>query len=52
MLGKHLPFDSQNDKEIGKKTIYQEISFQHQVWKNVSEEGKDLINKLLNKKKE
>lgn len=49
MLGRHLPFDSQDDKEIGRKTIYQEISFSHSVWQNVSEQGKDLISKLLNK---
>ena len=47
MLGRHLPFDSQDDKEIGRKTIYQEISFSHSVWSKVSESGKDLISKLL-----
>jgi len=49
MLGRHLPFDSEDDKEIGHKTIYQEISFKHPVWSTVSKEGKDLIKKLLNK---
>ena len=47
MLGRHLPFDSQDDTEIGHKTIYQEISFNHPVWQGVSEDGKDLIKKLL-----
>ena len=47
MLGRHLPFDSQDDKEIGRKTIYSEISFNHPVWANVSASGKDLISKLL-----
>lgn len=47
MLGRHLPFDSQDDKEIGRKTIYKEISFNHPVWSAVSAEGKDLISKLL-----
>lgn len=47
MLGRHLPFDSQDDKEIGRKTIYKEISFNHPVWSTVSAEGKDLISKLL-----
>jgi serine/threonine protein kinase len=32
LLGRHLPFDSQDDKEIGQKTILQEISFSHPVW--------------------
>jgi serine/threonine protein kinase len=47
MLGRHLPFDSQDDKEIGRKTIYKEISFNHPVWSTVSAEGKDIISKLL-----
>lgn len=49
MLGRHLPFDSKDDKEIGRKTIYKEISFTHPVWSTVSVEGKDLISKLLAK---
>jgi serine/threonine protein kinase len=49
MLGRHLPFDSTDDKEIGRKTIYQEISFNHPVWSTVSTDGKDLITKLLRK---
>ena len=47
LLGRHLPFDSPDDKEIGRKTIYQEISFSHPVWADVSADGKDLISKLL-----
>ena len=49
MLGRHLPFDSQDDKEIGRKTIYEKISFNHSVWSTVSNDAKDLINKLLQK---
>ena len=51
MLGRHLPFDSQDEKDIGRKTIYQEISFNHPVWQNVSPSGKDLISKLLIKER-
>ena len=47
MLGRHLPFDSTDDKEIGRKTISQDISFAHPVWNNVTNEGKDIISKLL-----
>ena len=43
MLARHLPFDSNDDKEIGRKTIYNEISFSHSVWDNVSEDAKDLV---------
>lgn len=52
MLSRHLPFDSNDDKEIGRKTISQEINFNHSVWNGVSEEAKDLVFKLLKKKKE
>ncbi len=47
MLGRHLPFDSADDKEIGQKTIFQSINFIHNVWDSVSADGKDLISKLL-----
>ena len=43
MLSRHLPFDSNDDKEIGRKTIYQQITFTHSVWENVSADAKDLI---------
>jgi calcium/calmodulin-dependent protein kinase I len=49
MLARHLPFDSKDDKEIGRKTIQDEISFNHKVWSTVSADGKDLITKLLKK---
>ena len=49
MLARHLPFDSQDDKEIGRKTIQDEISFNHKVWSTVSQDGKDLISSLLKK---
>ena len=52
MLGRHLPFDDRDNKEIVRKTIYQEISFNNPVWKNVSDEGKDLISKLLTKNRD
>ena len=43
MLSRHLPFDSTDDKEIGRKTIYNQIEFTHPIWQNVSAEAKDLI---------
>jgi serine/threonine protein kinase len=52
MLSRHLPFDSNDDKEIGRKTIYQQIQFTHSIWDNVSAEAKDIIFKLLIKNKE
>jgi serine/threonine protein kinase len=52
MLARHLPFDSNDDKEIGRKTIYQEITFSHSLWDGVSNTAKDLVSKLLNKSRE
>ena len=49
MLGRHLPFDSLDEKEIGVITIKNEISFEHEVWDPVSNEAKDLLLKLLDK---
>lgn len=43
MLGRHLPFDSVDEKEIGAITIKNEISFNHEIWGLVSMEAKDLI---------
>ena len=43
MLSRHLPFDSTDDKEIGRKTIYQQVSFSHNVWNNITSEAKDLV---------
>lgn len=43
MLSRHLPFDSTDDKEIGRKTIFNQIEFTHPIWTNVSEPAKDLL---------
>lgn len=43
MLSRHLPFDSTDDKEIGRKTIFNQIEYNHPIWLNVSEDAKDLI---------
>lgn len=51
MLARHLPFDSNDDKEIGRKTLYQQIEFTHPVWENVSAEAKDIVLKLLQKER-
>jgi hypothetical protein len=49
MLGRHLPFNSQDENEIGLLTVKKEISFDHQVWNQTSEEAKDLMRKMLTK---
>jgi len=43
MLSRHLPFDSADDNEIGRKTIYNQIEFTHPVWEGVSDHAKDLL---------
>jgi len=44
MLSRHLPFDSTNDKEIGRKTIFNQITFTHPVWEGVSLAAQDIIS--------
>jgi hypothetical protein len=43
MLSGTLPFDSDDDREIARKTIYEEITLSHPVWQGVSEDAKDLV---------
>lgn len=43
MHGGFLPFDDENDKEIARKTIYDEPDFKYRSWNDVSPEAKDLI---------
>lgn len=43
MLSGTLPFDDQDDREIAKKTIYQEVTLSHHNWESVSDDAKDLV---------
>lgn len=43
LLSGMLPFDSEDNKETARQTIYDPVPFDHQVWKYVSDESKDLI---------
>ena len=43
MLSGTLPFDSEEDKEIARKTIYDEVQMEHPAWQKVSEDAKDLV---------
>jgi hypothetical protein len=43
MLSGTLPFDSDDDREIARKTIYEEVTLAHPAWKNVSDDAKDLV---------
>ena len=47
MLSGTLPFDSEDDKEIARKTIYDEVNLQHKVWTTISDEAKDIVLRLL-----
>jgi len=38
-----LPFDSDDNKETARQTIYDPAPFEHPIWKFVSSEAKDLI---------
>jgi serine/threonine protein kinase len=48
MLSGTLPFDNDDDKEIARKTIYDEVQMTQSLWQKVSENGKDLVlSKIL-----
>jgi hypothetical protein len=47
MLSGTLPFDSDDDREIARKTIYDDINLNHPVWSKVSEEAKEIVGNLL-----
>lgn len=43
LLSGMLPFDSDDNKETARQTIYDPVPFGHKVWSFVSIEAKDLI---------
>jgi len=43
MLSGTLPFDHEDDREIARKTIYDEVSMAHPIWDKISDEAKDLV---------
>jgi calcium-dependent protein kinase len=44
MLSGTLPFDSDDDREIARKTIYEEVALAHPVWEaEISNEAKDMV---------
>ena len=53
MLGAALPFDDKNDEEeIARKTCLEDPPYKGNLWKKISEEAKDFISRLLEKKPE
>ena len=44
-----LPFDSDDNRETARQTIYDPVPFDHPVWEFVSKDAKDLITRLLEK---
>lgn len=51
LLSGTLPFDDDDDREIARQTIHDEVDFSYHVWKNVGSDVKQLIKKLLEKDK-
>ena len=44
MLSGTLPFDSDDDREIARKTIYEEVAMAHPIWEQeISAEAKDIV---------
>ena len=49
LLSGTLPFDDDDDREIARQTIHDEVDFSYHVWNTVPEEAKQLIRGLLEK---
>jgi Ca2+-binding EF-hand superfamily protein/RIO-like serine/threonine protein kinase len=47
-----LPFDDDDDREIARQTIHDEVDFSYHVWKKVSTDTKNMIKSLLDKDKD
>ena len=47
MLSGSFPFDGKSDKDIYKAIIKRKYDFKKDVWKNISNEAKDLINHIF-----
>ena len=53
LIGGRLPFDHpKNDREIARQTIHDPPPFKGNIWKKVSKEAIDFVNKLLVKEPE
>jgi serine/threonine protein kinase len=50
MLSGSLPFSGRDEHEIAKNVVYSKVDFEKKpIWKEISDEAKDFINKLLEK---
>ena len=53
LLSGVLPFDDENDnKAIARKTVFEKTPFYPSLWNHISNEGKDFVDKLLQKEPE
>lgn len=51
LLSGTLPFDDDDDREIARQTIHDDVDFSYSVWKKIGPEVKSMIKKLLEKDK-
>ena len=49
MLCGYAPFEGDNNKEVFKKILSQDLEFDPEYWTTISEGAKDLITKMLKK---
>ena len=53
LLTGYLPFDDEeSDKEVVRKTLFESIPFDNDSWKNISNQAKEFIKRILIKDKE
>jgi calcium/calmodulin-dependent protein kinase I len=48
LLSGMLPFDSDDNRETARQTIYDEVPFSHPIWEYVSTDAKHLIKGKFN----
>lgn len=52
LLSGTLPFDDDDDREIARQTIHDEVDFSYHVWKKIGADVKSMIKRLLEKDKD
>ena len=49
LLSGELPFESQKEENVAKKTIFSEVSYRKEIWEKYKKETIDIVKRCLNK---
>lgn len=47
LLSGNLPFDHEDDREIARMTIYDDVPFSDPIWQSLNPAAKDLVERIL-----